>query len=93
MKIVNNIDRRVYYRLFNHEDSVKSIATYWDWVEVGASATYSPSPNSDGFYVVRFCDPSATTEPELAAGCLNARGTITLMSANGSYWASTSNGT
>jgi hypothetical protein len=92
MNIVNNIDHKVYYRLFNREDTLKSVAAYWDWVDVGKTATYSPSPNSDGFYVVRFCDPNAVTEPELAAGCLNATGTITLTSVNGSYWATTSNG-
>jgi hypothetical protein len=91
MKMVNNIEHRVYYKLYNHEDTLKSAASYWDWVEVGASATYSPSPNSDGFYVVRFYD--GDQENELAAGCLNATGTITLSSANGSYWVSASNGT
>jgi hypothetical protein len=92
MNIVNNIDRKVYYRLFNREDTVKSAPTYWDWVEVGKTVTYTPPPNSDGFYVVRFCNPDAFTEPELAAGCLNATGTIKLRSVNGSYWADTSNG-
>lgn len=86
MKIVNDADIACSWFCYNQSDPTKFIAlASGDLSANGGSKEYTPPPNQNNLYFVRFTQKGGGVE--LAGGSLTSTETITLEGQNGRYHA------
>lgn len=85
MKIVNDADIACSWFCYNQSDPSKFIALASGDLDKGKSTQYTPPPNQNNLYFVRFTQKGGGVE--LAGASLTSSETITLEGKNGRYHA------